>query len=92
MYCFFYALRFLFIGNVFRLRPLSYPGTGIFTLCFSVVDRRSFKSINELWVPELRHHCPNAPILLVGTKIDLRSESDESKTYPDVELPITYVK
>ena len=28
------------------------------------------------WVPEIRHHCPQAPILLVGTKMDLRSNED----------------
>ena len=24
------------------------------------------------WIPEINHHCPNTPFLLVGTKIDLR--------------------
>ena len=26
------------------------------------------------WVPEITHHCPNTPFLLVGTQIDLRED------------------
>ena len=26
----------------------------------------------EKWVPEILHHCPHTPILLVGTQVDLR--------------------
>jgi GTPase SAR1 family protein len=28
------------------------------------------------WIPELRHHCPRTPILLVGTKADLRKDPE----------------
>ena len=31
------------------------------------------------WVPEIRRHCPARPILLVGTKMDLRSNKDTVK-------------
>lgn len=24
------------------------------------------------WIPEIKHHCPDTPIVLVGTKMDLR--------------------
>ena len=32
--------------------------------------------MKQQWVPEIRHHCPNVPILLVGTKIDLRNDAE----------------
>ncbi|KNC54232.1 Rac2 protein [Thecamonas trahens ATCC 50062] len=56
-----------------RLRPLSYPQTDVFMLCFSVVSRASFQNVSSKWMPEILHHCPNTPIILVGTKADLRA-------------------
>lgn len=26
------------------------------------------------WIPEIRHHAPTTPILLIGTKLDLRDD------------------
>jgi len=59
-----------------RLRPLSYPQTDVFLICFSVVSPSSFENVNTKWCPEIKHHCPDAAILLVGTKIDLREDKD----------------
>ena len=57
-----------------RLRPIYYIGTSIFLVCFSVTKPASFKHVEEMWVPEIRHHCPDTPFLLVGTKVDLRGD------------------
>ncbi|CAL9738535.1 GTP-binding protein Rho5p [Monosporozyma servazzii] len=68
-----------------RLRPLSYPQTDIFLLCFAVNERTSFKNLTEKWLPELKQHAnienndiwqsfKKLPIILVGTKADLRDE------------------
>merc|ERR1719420_151565 len=51
-----------------RLRPLSYPQTDCFILCFSVTNRASFANAQSKWADELRHHAPRTPFLLVGTK------------------------
>lgn len=54
-----------------RLRPLSYPQTDCFLLCYSVISPASLDNISTKWYPELKHHCPNVPLVLVGTKKDL---------------------
>lgn len=59
---------------------LSYPDTQVFCVCFSLVDRKTLEHVKTAWKPELDHHCPGVPIVLVGTKLDMREESkDESK-------------
>ncbi|CAB5332350.1 unnamed protein product [Rhizophagus irregularis] len=57
-----------------RLRPLSYAQTDVFLVCFSVVSPASFENIKEKWIPEVQHHCPGVPHLIVGTQIDLRDD------------------
>ncbi|KAM3596202.1 uncharacterized protein V6R79_010246 [Siganus canaliculatus] len=59
-----------------RLRPLSYPDTDVFLVCFSVVSPDSLENVREKWVPEISHHCPQTPFLLVGTHVDLRDDSN----------------
>ena len=49
-----------------RLRPLSYPQTDVFLICFSVVSPSSFENVTSKWCPEIKHHCADAPILLIG--------------------------
>ena len=55
-----------------RLRPLSYPNTSVFLVCFNIIHPPSFGNVQEKWVPEITHHCPNIPFLFVGTQVDLR--------------------
>jgi Ras-related C3 botulinum toxin substrate 1 len=73
-----------------RLRPLSYPQTDVFLICFSVVSPPSFDNVKAKvrampkaresslifpqWYPEIEHHAPHVPIILVGTKIDLKKD------------------
>lgn len=59
-----------------RLRPLSYPQTDVFLICFSVVSPTSFANVKSKWWPEIQHHMPNTPFLIVGTKVDLRHDAD----------------
>ncbi|KAH3731925.1 Rho family GTPase Rho1 [Pelomyxa schiedti] len=64
-----------------RVRPLSYPQTDIFLICFSLNYGTSLESVVNKWAPEVSHHCPKTPILLVGTKSDLTK--DQSKLTPE---------
>jgi len=58
-----------------QLRPLSYPMTDVFLVCFSVISETSFQNVTNKWIPELRHYEPNTPMILCGLKTDLRDDS-----------------
>lgn len=62
-----------------RLRPLSYPDTDVILMCFSVDSPDSLENIPEKWTPEVKHFCPNVPIILVGNKKDLRNDPNTIK-------------
>ncbi|KAF1742896.1 hypothetical protein MXB_351, partial [Myxobolus squamalis] len=59
-----------------RLRPLSYPNTDVILMCFSIESPESISNIKDKWTPEVKHFCPNVPIVLVGNKKDLRYDED----------------
>ncbi|XP_026763938.1 ras-like GTP-binding protein RhoL [Galleria mellonella] len=56
-----------------RLRPLSYNNTSCFLVCYSVNNRSSYDNVVHKWYPELKHFSSSVPIVLVATKVDLRS-------------------
>jgi len=56
-----------------RMRPISYPGTDVFLVCFSVDSRTSFENVKTKWIPEIRTHANKVPFILVGLKVDTRS-------------------
>ncbi|KAH3756018.1 Rho GTPase [Pelomyxa schiedti] len=63
------------------LRPLSYPGTDVFLICFSLTEPSSFARVTSKWLPEIGNFVtPLPPIVLVGTKSDMRSKP--GKTLP----------
>eukprot|EP00063_Salmo_salar_P056596 XP_014031431.1 PREDICTED: rho-related GTP-binding protein RhoU-like isoform X2 [Salmo salar] len=57
-----------------RIRPLCYHNADVFLLCYSVVRPSSFRNATDRWAPEIRRHCPGAPMVLVGTQLDLRED------------------
>lgn len=60
-----------------RLRPIQYPETDVCLICFSVVWPDSLENVATRWWPEVKHFCPNIPVLLIGTKNDLRTDEAE---------------
>ena len=72
-----------------KLRPLSYPQTDVFLVCFSLVSPASLENISTLWLPEMKEHCRDAPFVLVGLKSDLRDEYEKDPSKCQVgESPI----
>ena len=61
-----------------RLRPLNYPETDVFMLLYDVSDSKvRFEEIHSYWWTELNRFCPDVPIILVGSKTDLRDSYRE---------------
>jgi len=58
------------------LRPLSYPGTDVFIICFSLCSPESYENVKTKWHPEIVQYNPKTPFILVGTKLDLRDNPD----------------
>lgn len=90
-----------------RLRPLSYPQTDVFLICFSIVSPPSFDNVKAKvcegvissfyaltclqWFPEIEHHAPGVPIILVGTKLDLRDDEGTKEGLRQKKMaPIQY--
>eukprot|EP00276_Gloeochaete_wittrockiana_P005093 CAMPEP_0184654898 /NCGR_PEP_ID=MMETSP0308-20130426/12553_1 /TAXON_ID=38269 /ORGANISM="Gloeochaete witrockiana, Strain SAG 46.84" /LENGTH=191 /DNA_ID=CAMNT_0027091095 /DNA_START=136 /DNA_END=711 /DNA_ORIENTATION=+ len=65
------------------LRPLSYPGTDVFIICFSLSSPASYESVKTKWHPEVTHFNPKTPIILVGTKLDMRDNADVIQSLKD---------
>jgi len=59
----------------FRLLCYHNPVADVFLVCFSVISIPSLKNVLGRWKPELDHHCPSTPTVLLGTKTDLRTDS-----------------
>ncbi|KAJ0955361.1 putative small GTP-binding protein [Helianthus annuus] len=75
-----------------RLRPLSYRGADVFILAFSLISKASYENVSKkvkvlfFWIPELKHYAPGVPIVLVGTKVDLRDDSQFFVDHPGATL------
>ena len=74
-----------------RLRPLAYTDTDVILMCFSIDIPDSLENIPEKWMPEVRHFCPNVPIILVGNKKDLRNDDSTIQELQKVnQEPVKY--
>jgi len=59
----------------------------VFLLCFSLASPHSYANVHHKWIPELHHHAPGVPIVLVGTKMDAR-DGDRKKRFSDQPLHV----
>ncbi|KAH0926079.1 LOW QUALITY PROTEIN: hypothetical protein HID58_018335, partial [Brassica napus] len=75
------SLKVLFFYQVKKITIGLDEGADVFILAFSLISRPSFENIAKKWVLELQHYSPNVPIVLVGTKLDLR-ENKFPMNYP----------
>jgi GTPase SAR1 family protein len=57
------------------MRPIVYPHTDIFLVCFSVVMPASLMNIQNQWVHEITKYCPNTPFILVCLLINTQQNN-----------------
>lgn len=64
-----------------RLRPLAYPRTDVFALAYDPLVPESVELLETKWKPELSHHMPNTPILVVA--LSSPTSSGSGPTVPE---------
>ena len=62
-----------------RFRPLSYPKTNFIIVIFSVGEPASYSNATTKWIPEVKRYMPIIPIVLLGNKIEIRTEPEYLK-------------
>ncbi|KAI0470901.1 P-loop containing nucleoside triphosphate hydrolase protein [Xylariaceae sp. FL0804] len=72
-----------------QLQLLSYLAWDAVFLCFPVNSLKRFNSAKTKWLEEIRQHCRDAPVVLLGTKMDLRVGSGLwAPLFPNLETRI----
>lgn len=56
------------------IRTLTYEKSKAVILCFAIDNPESLTNVTAKWYPEIKKYSPDAPIILVGNKVDLRSD------------------
>lgn len=49
------------------------------------------ENIPEKWTPEVKHFCPNVPIILVGNKKDLRNDEHTRRELAKMKQVISLI-
>jgi len=71
-----------------RARFLVYALTDLFVICYAVNCPSAFANVTRKWYPEIHHHCPDASIILLATKSDLRDNEECNVRLKERELHI----
>ena len=53
-------------------------------LCVAINNRTSLENVKR-WKTEIRQVCPDTPIILIGTKSDLRNSTDNAVALDELQ-------
>lgn len=62
-----------------RLRTLSYSNAHVVLICFAIDSPDTLDNVNEKWLAETNGCCKNVRYILVGCKMDLRTDKEALK-------------
>uniref|UniRef100_A0A8C5I710 Rho-related GTP-binding protein RhoE-like n=1 Tax=Gouania willdenowi TaxID=441366 RepID=A0A8C5I710_GOUWI len=57
-----------------NVRPLTYPDADMVLICFDISRPETLDSVLRKWRAEVKEFCPDTRMLLVGCKLDLRTD------------------
>ncbi|XP_042199321.1 rho-related GTP-binding protein RhoN [Callorhinchus milii] len=74
-----------------NVRPLAYPDADAVLICFDISRPETLDSVLKKWQCETQEFCPNAKVLVVGCKIDMRTDLNTLRELSKQRLiPVTH--
>lgn len=58
------------------VRSLSYAEADVFLVCYKISDPSTLYNVKNKWMPEIRRHRSNVPVILCGCQSDLRCDPE----------------
>ncbi|KAI4902327.1 hypothetical protein NFI96_020005 [Prochilodus magdalenae] len=74
-----------------NVRPLAYPDSDAVLICFDISRPETLDSVPKKWQAEAQEYCPNAKLVLVGCKLDMRTDVSTLRELSKQRLiPVTH--
>ncbi|XP_014014238.1 rho-related GTP-binding protein RhoN [Salmo salar] len=74
-----------------NVRPLAYPDADAVLICFDISRPETLDSVLKKWQGETQEFCPNAKVVLVGCKMDMRTDLNVLRELSKLRLiPVTH--
>ncbi|KAF3846041.1 hypothetical protein F7725_003119 [Dissostichus mawsoni] len=74
-----------------NVRPLAYPDSDAVLICFDISRPETLDSVIKKWQGETQEFCPNAKVVLVGCKLDMRTDVSTLRELSKQRLiPVTH--
>ncbi|XP_029102859.1 rho-related GTP-binding protein RhoN-like [Scleropages formosus] len=74
-----------------NVRPLAYPDSDAVLICFDISRPETLDSVLKKWQGETQEFCPNAKVVLVGCKVDMRTDLSTLRELSKQRLiPVTH--
>ncbi|XP_078126232.1 rho-related GTP-binding protein RhoN [Sander vitreus] len=74
-----------------NVRPLAYPDSDAVLVCFDISRPETLDSVIKKWQGETQEFCPNAKVVLVGCKLDMRTDVSTLRELSKQRLiPVTH--
>ncbi|XP_030649632.1 rho-related GTP-binding protein RhoN [Chanos chanos] len=74
-----------------NVRPLAYPDSDAVLICFDISRPETLDSVLKKWQVEAQEYCPSAKLVLVGCKLDMRTDVSTLRELSKQRLiPVTH--